>query len=506
MAEMKNYDYIVIGSGIGGLFTSALLAKSGAKVCLLEQHKVPGGYGHSFSFKGYTFGAELHYIWNCSANEDGGKIFRKLGLDNEITFTPLNEQCFDRLEFPGFSYEIAKGFDLNAQKLSELFPGHRKGLKRYFNIIETLHDEMTKMPFSFSLRDLLPYAFRLRHVLRYKNWTTQDLFNHLGFPLQLQSILAGQSGNLLLSPDQSSLLVHAAMVTGLDRSACVPTHGYQHLFSTLSTFIAACPDCDVLFGCQVTNIDCDGNHVLNVVTADGRELSADNYIYNGDPKLLGQLSGEAPPVAFGKKLNYSYSPSAFTLYLGLKDIDLPSFGFGAWNVWHYADESVNKSFAKPLAEVVYENPTLFISTPTLHGAERNAPDGCEQMVVCTPCSYDYFKSFEMQGRKTYLAEKKRITNLMLDQVEKHYIPNLRDHIDLLIAGSPLTMERYMFAPKGNCYGADLTPHNFNIGKLDYRSPYSNLFFVGATAGIPSFAGGIHFAALLYEKLTGDKVL
>ena len=504
---MNKYDYIVIGSGIGGIFTSALLAKSGAKVCLLEKHRVPGGYGHSFTIKNYTFCSELHYIWNCSTTEDGGKILHKLGLENEITFKSLNEQCFDRLNFPGESYEISKGFDLNIQKLTEKFPTHEKGLKRYFKIIEKLHDEMTRMPFSFSFRDLLPKTFQLKNVLRYRNWITQDFFNHLDFPLQLQSILAGQSGNLLIPPSRSSLLVHAAMVTGLDRSASVPTHGYQHLFNTLTNFIKAFPNCDVQFGCEVAKIKSDNNQVLKVVTADGNELFADKYIYNGDPNLLYQLDSELRlPASFRKKMNYTYSPSAFTLYLGLKEIDLSAYGFGAWNIWHYADESVNRSFALPLEEETYENPSLFISTPTLHGAERNSPNNCEQMVICTPCSYMYFKSVMAKGHVAYKAEKNRITNLILNQVEKHYIPNLRRHIDLLIAGSPLTMERYVLAPEGNSYGADLAPHNFNLGKLDYRSPYNNLYFIGATAGIPSFAGGIHFAALLYEILTSDRLL
>src|ERR1017187_8401542 len=48
------WDAIVIGSGIGGLAASALLAKhSGKRVLVLERHYVAGGFTHSFHRPGY---------------------------------------------------------------------------------------------------------------------------------------------------------------------------------------------------------------------------------------------------------------------------------------------------------------------------------------------------------------------------------------------------------------------------------------------------------------------
>ena len=57
-------DTIVIGSGIGGLSTAALLSKFGKKVLVLEQHYIAGGCTHSFEDKGFEFDTGIHYIGN----------------------------------------------------------------------------------------------------------------------------------------------------------------------------------------------------------------------------------------------------------------------------------------------------------------------------------------------------------------------------------------------------------------------------------------------------------
>ena len=48
----EDIDAIVIGSGIGGMTCAVLLARSGKKVLVLEQHDQAGGCCHTFHDKG----------------------------------------------------------------------------------------------------------------------------------------------------------------------------------------------------------------------------------------------------------------------------------------------------------------------------------------------------------------------------------------------------------------------------------------------------------------------
>ena len=48
----EKWDAIIIGSGIGGMTTASILAKTGKKVLVLEQHDQSGGCCHTYVDKG----------------------------------------------------------------------------------------------------------------------------------------------------------------------------------------------------------------------------------------------------------------------------------------------------------------------------------------------------------------------------------------------------------------------------------------------------------------------
>lgn len=56
-------DYVVIGSGIGGLSCAAMLRYYNYSVLVLESHTVPGGVAHGFEKKGFKFDAGPS-LWN----------------------------------------------------------------------------------------------------------------------------------------------------------------------------------------------------------------------------------------------------------------------------------------------------------------------------------------------------------------------------------------------------------------------------------------------------------
>ena len=62
------FDYIIIGSGIGGLSAGAMLSYYNYKVLLLESHYLPGGCAHTFERDGFSFDAGPS-LWNGMATK-----------------------------------------------------------------------------------------------------------------------------------------------------------------------------------------------------------------------------------------------------------------------------------------------------------------------------------------------------------------------------------------------------------------------------------------------------
>ena len=73
--ESKNWDAIIIGSGMGGLTTAAALTRTGMRCLVIEQHYVPGGFTHDFQRKGFTWDVGVHAIGALAPNRQLRNMF-----------------------------------------------------------------------------------------------------------------------------------------------------------------------------------------------------------------------------------------------------------------------------------------------------------------------------------------------------------------------------------------------------------------------------------------------
>ena len=73
---------VVIGAGVGGLTTAALLARAGLEVTVVEAHTYPGGSAGTFYHQGYRFDAGATLL----AGFDDGGIFPRLGQTLGVEF------------------------------------------------------------------------------------------------------------------------------------------------------------------------------------------------------------------------------------------------------------------------------------------------------------------------------------------------------------------------------------------------------------------------------------
>src|SRR6476620_10489615 len=99
MSSNSTYDVVIIGSGLGGLCSAAILAKEGLKVCVLEKNRQLGGSLQIFSRKKIIFDTGIHYIGGLSEGQNLNRYFKYFGLMDKLRLHRMDEIGFDHISF-----------------------------------------------------------------------------------------------------------------------------------------------------------------------------------------------------------------------------------------------------------------------------------------------------------------------------------------------------------------------------------------------------------------------
>ncbi len=497
------FDDLVIGAGMAGLTVAALLARDGRRVLVVEAHDTPGGYAHTFAVGAYRFCAQVHYIFACGEGETVHEVLRRLDLDDRVRFHRLDPEGFDHVVVAGERYRIPNGLEKFRDRLIRRFPDAVTPLRGYFDTVAAIGRELDRLPPRLGWRELATAPLRLPHLLRYRTWTLQRLYDRLRMPRRLQAVLAGQAGDYLLPPAEVSLLLHVALVRGYDRGAYYPERHFQHLVGSLADRVRDGAGCQLLLSTPIDRILVDGDRVTGVRARDGRVFTARRYVSNVDPRrTAAMMDRHRLPGDWQRRLAYAYSSGNLTLYLGVAGLDLRQHGFGSHNVWHYPHDDLNAIYRRQLVDLDFDEPWLFMSTPTLHTDEPGlCPPGHQILELATSAPHAHFRHLRDTDRRRYNLEKKRLRDRMLAIVEERYVPGLRRHLVMRVMGTPATNERFCGAPEGNAYGAALTPASVGLGRVPAETPFRNLWLANATAGYPSVAGTVRAGLDLYRTLS-----
>jgi phytoene dehydrogenase-like protein len=506
-------DYLIVGSGLSALVFGALMAKAGKTVHILEAHEHPGGFGHTFTMaQKYTFNAQLHYVWDCGEGDTVNRVLRKLNLAETVTFERYDPNGFDHMRMPGYALDIPADSEELIRRLSNLFPVDAHNIRRFILEVRRTSEGLKKLAPPMNPVQILAHGREVFSAIRHLQSTLQDVFDKFKLPKAAQTLLALQWPDFLLPPDQLSFYAWVILFTGYQRGAFYPTQHFEQVIQSLVQVIED-KGGKILFNQEVTQFKVCDRAIVEVQTIDRvtyqtHTFAGETVICNMDPKKAAKMIGLGQfSRAVRHKLNYDYSPSNFMAYCVVKDLDLRDYGFGAWNVFHTGHSDLNEAFAQMYDQNNFSNPSFAITTPTLlTTAHRDCPEDCQVIEFLTVANYEYFKSLQAISRKAYARKKEEILEAILDVVEAQYIPNLREHLVFKITGSPTTNERFCWCPSGNSYGSSLTPRNMGLGRLNHETSLKNFYFCNASSGYPGFAPTFWTGAILYQRLSGDKIL
>ena len=126
------YDVIIIGSGISGLCSAAILGMEGKKVLVLEKHFKIGGYTHTFKRQGYEWDVGIHYIGGVHRKKAfSRRLFDKI-TEKNLKWNKTDDN-YDRIVFPDKSYDFIAPKSKFIESMKNYFPNESENIDKYIN-------------------------------------------------------------------------------------------------------------------------------------------------------------------------------------------------------------------------------------------------------------------------------------------------------------------------------------------------------------------------------------
>ena len=341
-----DYDTVVIGSGIGGLTTAALLSDLGQKVCVLEQHYTAGGYTHSYERNGYEWDVGVHYIGDVGAQTTTRRMFDYLS-SGKLQWAPMDSE-YDRFYIGDKIFNAQAGKEEFRDNLVRQFPNEAPAIDRYMKLLAKTGKAMpafgmARAMTSFQYVLMWPYLRLKMPRLLFRN--TYDVLSELTDDEELIAVLCGQWGDMGLPPKLSTFMVHAMIARHYLHGGYYPIGGAWKIADSIipkiqaaggEVFTYACVDEITVKDGKVTGVTMkDGHHIPcnRVVSAAGVANTFQHLL----PKAVAAKSGYKPNMK-GVEPSYAH----LGVYIGLKET-AEQLGLPKTNYWIYPDKDYDSA-------------------------------------------------------------------------------------------------------------------------------------------------------------------
>ncbi|MBQ0016627.1 MAG: NAD(P)/FAD-dependent oxidoreductase [Bacteroidales bacterium] len=463
--NIKPTSTIVIGGGVGGLFTSAILSKQGHKVTLIEKNNTLGGGLQSFCRKGIRYATGMHVFGGFKPGWQLDQLCRYLGIIDKVGVVPTDSDCFDEVIIidGDVHYKMPKGRENYIRYLSSIFPHEAEGIRNYVDACYKLSREVRYFYFQPASKPSEQFF-----------WPADKLISNYVGDTKLQRLLsylaplnAGIQGE---TPAFEHALINVLHIEG----SAMFSHGGQSMTDALEQVIVDYGG-TVVTNDSVSHIEVSNQMVSYVTTQSGKSYKADNYVSSIDPcELLNIITPDAFPISFKKRIKEApYGYSAFKLYLHLKPCSIkhhnhPRFcvNSGDCSAWNLEEISID-AWPQCFMVMTQEDP--------------NNPSYAETLTALIPISYHWFEpwvdTYSGHRGDEYQCFMNRLKSKAMVALTRLY-HNLPDIILDSYTSSPLTIRDNYGTHNGSMFGFHNDCNHLLYTILPVNTKVRNLYLTG----------------------------
>ncbi len=445
---MKNpeFDFVIIGSGLGGLSCAYMLASEGYKVCILEKNHQIGGALQVFSRDKAVLDTGVHYIGSLDKGETLDQIFRYFGILEDLKLKRMDEDGFDVIRFEdGSVFPYAQGYDHFRTSLVGQFPDEAAAIDQYIATIRKICED-------FPLYNLDENDYD-GEVYPHMEVPASEFINSLTTNERLRSVLAGTNSFLYAGvAGITPLHVHALVQNSYLKGAYRLIDGGSQLAILLSRRIREKGGVILKRSEVVKAAYHENGEISAVLLASGEAITGKQFISNIHPLgTIGIFGEDRFLKVFTRRIkSLENSLSCFLTHIIFHE---KAFGYLNHNIYQYHNENV---WSGPEYNEDTWPEQYFICTP----AGSRHPQYAESMSVMAYMraeeTAEWNTTFNTrttpaERSKSYEEFKKAKEQKVINRLEQVF-PGIRGKIKSVYSSTPLTWRDYLGTPDGSMYG------------------------------------------------------
>ncbi len=480
---MKNIT--IIGAGLGGLTTGALLSKRGYSVTILEQHNIVGGCATVFKRKGgFSCEVGLHEMDGIFTDSDKKKIFDELGVYKNIEFIKPNE--FFRVVGKDIDFVMPDSVDKAISALSKRYPSEKKSIKEYFDLIDNISKDYKKLA-NASWWQYIFFPLIFKYIIKYRVSSVKKVMDNLFKNEELKLILNSNIGYYNDKISDLSFLYHSIAQNSYFKGGGWYIKGGSQKLSNYLASIITQNGGKVITRANVIKID--NKDVIYKHKKEQIKISSDIIISNLAPSSTYKLAN------ISYKEDKKVASSLLSIYIGFKQNLKSIYGKRAYSTFLFKDIKSIDDYDNNTQTDIEKRGFVFVDYSQI---DSGLVDEAKSFGAI--CTTDYLSDWEKLSKDEYKQKKQDILESYLDQLEIEY-PNIKDYIEFAEISTAKTIKKYIKTPNGTAYG--FAPNNkqfFRIPQVKSKK-LKNLYFVGAWV-----LGGGFTPAIISGGMCADEII
>ncbi|MBO9700297.1 MAG: NAD(P)/FAD-dependent oxidoreductase [Sporocytophaga sp.] len=479
---MPQFDYVIIGSGLGGLLCAYTLTKEGNSVCVLEKNRQIGGNLQIFVRDKAIFDTGIHYIGGLDEGQNLNQYFRYFGLMEKLKLKKLDEESFDVVSFDKDEkeYSYAMGYEKFSEKLIEQFPLEKDAIHNYCAKLKEISN--------FSPLYNLRYSEQSFFNTEYLSVNAKQYIESITSNTLLQNVLAGTNPLYAGIGEKTPLYVHGLIINSYIESAYKCIGGGAQIATILTKSIKEMGG-EIRNYSEVTKFCFKGDEIESVELTNGERVEGKRFISNIHPSnTLDMVESGKIRKAYSTRIHsLENTSSVFILNIVLKPKTLK---YRNSNIYHYKNEDVWNTLN-------YNEDNWPLGYALFFPVSRQDEEYAESLTIMAYMKYEDVAPWEFSFHtiphhrtnrgEGYEEFKIRKAEKLIDELEKR-IPGLRGKIKSYNTSTPLTYRDYIGTKDGSMYGV-MKDYNDPIKTfIPTRTKVPNLFFTGQNISLHGVLG------------------